>query len=121
MSTCGSRILSLPDPAGLPGLPRDEEGPVFAAPWHAQAFAMAVALNERGLFGWNEWAEILGAELRHIGGDGDNAYYTAWLSALERLLAERGIVEETERRDREDAWDRAARATPHGRPIVLSR
>ena len=38
--------------------------PVFAEPWQASAFAMTVALNERGLFTWSEWAETLGAELK---------------------------------------------------------
>ena len=46
----------------IPGLPRDGEGPVFEAPWQAQAFAMAVRLNERGLFSWPEWATRFGEE-----------------------------------------------------------
>src|SRR2546426_4662669 len=42
----GSRVRSelavtTPDLAALPRLPRDAEGPVFRAPWEAQAFAMA--------------------------------------------------------------------------------
>ena len=32
--------------ASLPRLPRDEGGPVFAEPWQAQAFALAVKLSE---------------------------------------------------------------------------
>lgn len=111
--------------AALPGVARDGNGPVFAEPWHAQAFAMAVALNERGLLAWNDWAEALGAELRRAestgDADGEDGYYRAWLSALERLVAERGLVGEAERREREAAWHRAARATPHGEPIVLGR
>ena len=39
-------------------IPRDADGPVFREPWEAQAFAMAVALHERGLFAWGEWAVI---------------------------------------------------------------
>jgi hypothetical protein len=46
-------------PAALPCLPREVDGPVFRAPWEAQAFATAVALHERGLFAWNEFAERL--------------------------------------------------------------
>ncbi len=30
--------------------------PVFAEPWHAQVFAVTVALNEAGRFAWSEWA-----------------------------------------------------------------
>ena len=69
----------------LPGLPRDSDGPVFAEPWHAQAFAMAVELNARDIFTWSEWAETLGAEIANMGADasGENAYFSAWLKALE--------------------------------------
>ena len=42
----------------VPGIPCDAEGPVFREPWEAQAFAMVVALHERGLFGWGEWAAL---------------------------------------------------------------
>jgi hypothetical protein len=41
--------------AELPPLPRDEGGPVFAEPWQAQAFALAVRLSEQGYFTWKEW------------------------------------------------------------------
>jgi len=129
MSTCGSLILTppertVPDIAGaleaLPALPRDRDGPVFAEPWHAQAFAMAVELNAAGIFTWSEWARTLGAELaREPHGEGEDAYYGAWLSALEKLLDRKGVVPECECADREAAWDRAARATPHGEPIEL--
>lgn len=102
----------------LPGIPRDDDGPVFAEPWEAQAFAMAVKLNEAGAFTWGEWAETLGAEIRAMP---DRPYYQSWLAALERLVQEKGIMSETERLARVDAWDRAAQATPHGQPIELSR
>src|SRR5439155_907551 len=63
----GSRVRSelavtTPDLAALPRLPRDAEGPVFKAPWEAQAFGMAVTLSERGLFTWKEWATYLAGE-----------------------------------------------------------
>ena len=84
-------------------------------------FALAVALEAEGAFTWSEWAETLGAEIAAKGPQacGEEAYYTAWLSALERLAAAKDIVPEPERAAREAAWDRAARATPHGRPIEL--
>jgi nitrile hydratase accessory protein len=70
----------------LPGLPRDADGPVFAEPWEAQAFALAVALNERGLFTWPEWAEALGREIERARAAGDPdtgaTYYRNWLAAL---------------------------------------
>jgi nitrile hydratase accessory protein len=115
--------LSRPDVdralAAVASVPRDRDGPVFAAPWHAQAFALAVEMNARGVFAWSEWAARLGDELKHVQDSGDDAYYGAWLSALERLAAEKGAISEAERQARVAAWDRAARATPHGQPIAL--
>jgi nitrile hydratase accessory protein len=107
--------------AGHAVLPPDRPGPVFRAPWHAEAFAMAVALHASGHFTWSEWtATLAGALCDAAGGDDpEDAYYGAWLTALERLLAEKGLVGEAELRRCAAAWDRAARATPHGQPIVL--
>ena len=102
-------------------LPPDRPGPVFREPWHAQAFAMTVALHERGRFTWGEWAEALAGALAGPAGgeDPEDGYYKAWLCALETLLAAKGLVGEAERLARRDAWDAAARATPHGQPITL--
>jgi nitrile hydratase accessory protein len=109
----------------LPAIPRDAEGPVFRAPWEAQAFAMAVVLHERGHFSWKEWAdrladEIAAAKTRGEPDDGTRYYYF-WLAALEKLVADKRLVLADELADRKDAWDRAARATPHGQPIELPR
>ncbi|MGE0004727.1 MAG: nitrile hydratase accessory protein [Parvibaculaceae bacterium] len=92
------------------------EGPVFGEPWEAQAFAMAVSLNARGLFTWAEWASALADELAADPGRG---YYASWLAALEKLVEAKQVVSRAERLARIGAWDRAARATPHGRPIEL--
>jgi nitrile hydratase accessory protein len=102
-------------------LPPDRTAPAFREPWHAEAFAMAVALHERGRFTWPEWAGALGCALaaEPTAGDPEDAYYAAWLTALERLLAEKGLVAEAELRRCAAAWERAARTTPHGQPIVL--
>jgi len=107
----------------IPGIPRDDDGPVFREPWEAQAFAMALALHARGLFTWNEWATALADQIKRAqaGGDPDSGetYYRHWLATLERLIAEKGVAStETLHRYR-DAWDHAADRTPHGAPIVL--
>lgn len=99
-------------------LPRDADGPVFAEPWQAQAFAMAVKLNEAGVFQWSEWAQTLGAELK---AQPERPYYESWLASLEALVQAKGLLTEPERLARVEAWDRAAKATPHGSPILLSR
>jgi nitrile hydratase accessory protein len=108
----------------VPGLPRDADGPVFAEPWEAQAFALAVALNERGLFTWPEWAEALGREIERAraGGDPDtgDTYYRHWLAALERVVAEKGATDAGTLAAYADAWGRAADRTPHGTPIELA-
>ena len=110
--------------AAVAPIPRgDDGGPVFAAPWEAQAFAMTLALYEHGVFTWSEWAAALAREIKiaQQGGDQDSGstYYRHWLAALERLVAEKGIAAEGVLAERRAAWDRAAHATPHGRPIVL--
>jgi nitrile hydratase accessory protein len=109
----------------LPAIPRDDGGPVFRAPWEAQAFAMAVRLHERGHFSWKEWAARLADEIAAAQGRGEHddgrRYYHYWLAALERLVADKGLVLADELRMRKDEWARAAAATPHGQPIVLPR
>jgi nitrile hydratase accessory protein len=123
----GNPISSRPDTtpaANLPGIPLDCGEPVFREPWEAQAFAMALALHERGVFTWAEWAAALAEEIRRAqaGGDPDlgTTYYRHWLAALEKLVASKGIAKpETLTRYR-DAWDHAADRTPHGTPIELS-
>ena len=107
----------------VPGIPRDRDGPVFREPWEAQAFALAVALNERGLFTWPEWAAMLSAEIKRAQEKGDpdtgETYYHHWLAALERMVAAKGITDAEMLTRYHDAWDRAADRTPHGLPIEL--
>lgn len=107
----------------VPGIPRDDEGPVFKEPWQAQAFAMTLSLYQRGLFTWPEWAAALATEIKRAQAAGDpdtgDTYYHHWLNALERLIAEKRITDETTLKRYHDAWDRAADRTPHGTPIVL--
>ena len=93
-------------------IPPDE--PQFAEPWQAQAFALAVKLHEQGHFTWTEWAESLGAEIAK-----GAPYYECWLAALESLVERKSLITRSERQARIEAWDRAARATPHGQPIEL--
>ena len=107
----------------LPSLPRDAEGPVFREPWEAQAFAMAVALHQGGLFTWVEWAHALSQEIvaAQAAGDADlgDTYYSHWLRALERLVAAKGASSTQELERYRRAWDHAADRTAHGKPIEL--
>jgi nitrile hydratase accessory protein len=109
--------------AALPRLPRDEGGPVFAEPWQAQAFALAVKLSEAGHFTWKEWTETLGAEFAaaEARGEPDDGthYYEHWLCALERLVTEKGLTAREELAERKEEWEEAYLHTPHGKPVVL--
>ena len=109
--------------AALPPLPRDEDGPVFAEPWQAQAFGLAVTLSEQGHFTWKEWTAALADELRTAAARGEpddgSRYYHHWVAALERLVTARGLTDAPALHARKDAWADAYRHTPHGRPVVL--
>lgn len=109
----------------LPGVPRDHEGAVFAEPWQAEAFAMAVQLSAAGHFTWSEWAAALAAELKAAeqrgSPDDGTAYYDHWLVALERLVMAKGLADRGALLARKDAWAAAYRDTPHGKPVVLAK
>lgn len=115
----GSRTLKRH--STIPGIVVDEVGePVFSAPWQAQVFAMAVALNEGDVFTWSEWAKILGREIAGgTHGEGDDGYYQAWLAALETIVKSKGVANQYELEKRYAAWNAAALKTPHGMPIEL--
>jgi len=109
----------------LPRLPRDEGGPVFAEPWQAQAFALAVKLSEQGHFTWKEWTAALGEELQAAARRGEpddgSRYYEHWMATLERLVTEKGLTDREALLSRKEAWADAYRSTPHGTPVELAR
>ncbi|WP_171121030.1 MULTISPECIES: nitrile hydratase accessory protein [unclassified Ruegeria] len=98
--------------------------PVFAEPWHAQVFAVTVALNEAGRFDWPEWATRFSATLKRHGLkkelDGGEYYFRAWLETLETLLADSGETSAGDIDDVSAAWEKAYLTTPHGSPVELS-
>ena len=124
--------MSGPDPKhdperldALPALPKDKGEPVFAEPWQAQAFAMAIRLSEEGHFTWKEWAAALADELKAAAdrGEPDNdgsQYYYHWVAALERLVTTKGLTDPAALHERKDAWVEAYRRTPHGKPVELN-
>ena len=131
ISICGTITLSQPDPIpefeSLPAPPllsRDAEGPVFAEPWQAQAFALAVKLSEQGHFTWKEWATTLADELKVATDRGEpddgSHYYERWLAALERLVTRKGLTDQVALVQRKETWAEAYRGTPHGKPVELS-
>jgi nitrile hydratase accessory protein len=98
---------------------------VFAEPWQAQAFAIAVALAKRGCFTWSEWTATIAAEIassRAAGGaSGGEDYYRHWLAALENLVAAKGLVPADELARRRDEWRHAVAHTEFGKPVELHR
>jgi nitrile hydratase accessory protein len=123
--------LNQPDPIPqpenlltLPSLPRDEGGPVFAEPWQAQAFALAVRLSAEGHFTWKEWAAALADELKTAADRGEpddgSRYYHHWLAALERMVTAKHLFDPAVMLARKEAWAEAYRRTPHGKPVELA-
>jgi nitrile hydratase accessory protein len=86
---------------------------------------MAVSLQEQGVITAGQWASALGAQIKARSKPDDvtenDHYYLCWLTALEDLVEQTGLIEHTERLERQHAWDKAARATPHGESIRLGR
>ena len=129
---CVSTRADTPSPPGdahpadlslLKGLPVDGDSPVFCEPWEAQAFGMALALHERGLFTWDEWAQALASQIRAAQAQGDpdlgNTYYRHWLAAIEALVSAKGASSPEELGRYLRAWDHAADRVAHGQPIEL--
>ncbi len=76
-------------------LPRQSGALVFQDPWEGIAFGMAVAVCEQGRYAWSEFQERLIAQIA----DADQqepdvrpTYYECWLTALETLLLDKGIL-----------------------------
>ena len=99
------------------------DDPVFREPWEAQAFALAVSLQEHGVFSKAEWAAALGDEIKKAQAAGDpdagDTYYRHWLATLERLVAAKGLADAQTLERTRAAWRRARARTPHGTPIEL--
>jgi nitrile hydratase accessory protein len=115
--------LSAPDALeAIASIPRADDGPVFPAPWAARAFAMAVAMNERGVFTWSEWSKRLApqvaADIADEPADAE-AYWRAWLAALEDILGDKQVAARDALLDLQERWREAAERTPHGQPIEL--
>lgn len=103
-----------------PVLPSD---PVFAEPWQARAFALAMKLSEAGHFSRKEWTAALARELSCAAAAGavDHGlhYYEHWLVALETLAVAKGLTDSYALIERKEAWRLAYQRTPHGNPIEL--
>lgn len=111
------------DPIGLPGMIRNLEVPLFAEPWQAYAFALAVRLSAEDHFTWTEWTAALARELRTVADrdetDDRSAYFLCWLSALEKLVVAKQLTDAAALQAQKIAWREAYLHTPHGQPVQL--
>jgi nitrile hydratase accessory protein len=102
--------------------PADAE---FAEPWQAEAFVLSIALQETGHITPTEWSSTLSDEIEKARAAGDLAdgstYYNHVVAALERLVAEKGVLAAAALDQRRHDWEEAYRRTPHGRPVVLAK
>ena len=103
----------------------DAPAPVFEEPWHAQVFAITVALNEAGVFQWTDWANRFGATLKQHGLthelNGGSDYFHAWIETLEDFLADHKIALPSDLQVLKSAWKQAYLQTPHGQPVKIQR
>ena len=103
---------------GAEALPRLNGELVFEEPWEGRALGIAVALNDQRVCEWREFRQHL---VESIAADEEagtpSGYYNRWLSAMERLLLQRGLVtsEELDRRTRELASGRREDPDRHRR------
>jgi len=83
---------------GAAAVPRQNGELVFEAPWQSRAFGMAVGLAEKGFYQWDEFRDLLIAEIaatteQDPASSPATVYYDQWTAALEKLLCKKGLVE----------------------------
>jgi len=104
--------------------PSESGAPTFREPWQAKAFAMVVLLHRQGQFEWNEWVQVLGAEIasspQQPDEDPDAAYHRQFLTALERIVAALGIANRDDQLRRKEEWRSAYLNTAHGHAVELT-
>ena len=99
------------------------EAPPFEEPWHAEALALAEALQQAGRITSVEWAEALGAAIVRAQATGDpddgSTYYAHVVDALEHLVVAKSLSTASLLAARKEAWRDAYARTPHGKPVTL--
>jgi nitrile hydratase accessory protein len=85
------------DMEGPQALPRSNGELVFEAPWEGRVFGLAVALNDRRVYNWDDFRARLIDEIAAADACGaESSYYERWLTAFEKLLVDRGLVTSAE-------------------------
>jgi nitrile hydratase accessory protein len=84
----------------------------FEQPWESRTFGAAIALSDGGLLDFEQFRAALIAEIQ---GPNAGSYYEHWQRALERMLAQAGVVspgELTARAERHASAARSSHAVP---------
>ena len=105
------------DMAGPTALPRQSGELLFQDPWEGIAFALAVALCERGHFAWAEFQQRLIAAIGEADrqpSDARPTYYECWLNALQAVLVDKAIVSK-QKLSRRAGWLARMAAPPGSR------
>jgi nitrile hydratase accessory protein len=98
------------DMDGPEALPRSNGELVFEAPWEGRIFGVAVALNDRRAYHWDDFRSRLIDEIATAEACGaESTYYERWLTAFEKLLVERGLVSPAELEARTAEYARGER------------
>lgn len=91
------------DMEGAVAMPRKNGELVFASPWEARAFGLAIALHDQGHYNWESFRSLLIEEIGLADEQRDctdntdeEEYYEHWSRALHRLLLKLGMVDERE-------------------------
>ena len=69
---------------------------VTTSPLKKACFAIAVCLNQAGLFSWAEWVEVFSKEIKDTESTKPGMvgqYYHTWFSALEKLVVDRQMLD----------------------------
>ncbi|MFM1891724.1 MAG: hypothetical protein RLZ44_801 [Pseudomonadota bacterium] len=95
-----ARRETRPDIAEMPAgtsLPRKSGELVFHDDWERQVFAIAVSLAEQGIYEWSEFQQQLIAAIADAEREDSlhpgRGYYESWLVALEKLLADKSVLD----------------------------
>jgi nitrile hydratase accessory protein len=88
--------------------PRANGELVFEQPWESRAFGIARALSDSGALDYERFRAALIGEIQ---GAREGSYYEHWQAALERVLAEQGVVEPAELDARAEAHESATRSS----------
>lgn len=87
-----SRINDVGGMFGFGEVDWDPDAPTFAAEWEAQVFALTGSLARAGVFNVDEFRHAM--ERMPPGSYYATTYYGRWLTAIEMLLTEKGLIED---------------------------